>query len=60
MDEVKFTLRLPKSLNKKVVGEAKEQRRSKNEQIIRALEERYGLTSAPQTTQQKAAEPAAA
>lgn len=44
--EKKFTLRLPKRLNEKVVSEAKAEHRSKNDQIIQILEERYNAKSA--------------
>lgn len=58
--EVFFTLRLPKRLNEKVKAEAKAERRSKNDQIIRVLEERYQSPSQTQLKEEPAAELATA
>jgi hypothetical protein len=41
------TLRLPSELDERLKTEARCERRSKNQQIVRILEERYGLTQEP-------------
>lgn len=43
--EVSSTLRLPPEVDEKVKAEARAERRSKNQQIVFILEERYGLAS---------------
>lgn len=43
--EISSTLRLPSKVDEKLKAEARAARRSKNQQIIFILEERYGLAS---------------
>ena len=43
--EVSSTLRLPQEVDEKVKAEARATRRSKNQQIVFILEERYGIAS---------------
>lgn len=43
--EISSTLRLPPEVDEKVKAEARAERRSKNQQIVFILEERYGLVS---------------
>lgn len=58
--EVVSTLRLPEELDEKVKEEARAERRSKNQQLIRILEERYGVSAEQPKSANKHAELATA
>ncbi len=60
-----FTFRIPDDLDERVTSEAEANRRSKNQQLLRILEERYGLTDdstdiQPRVTSHESREPVAA